>query len=116
LWWEADATKAVEEAINGAKIVNLVTKYGIPDKTFVIERHKNGDKKRKPGPAPILAREQKTTYMLGLLPCKDKVFLCHVMWLLQRQMLFIMRCTGTYVLLVLLVEDGVIVFSVVTHS
>jgi len=58
LWKEADATKAVAEAINGAKIVNLVAKYGIPDKTLrrMIERHKNGVEKRKPGPAPILGK------------------------------------------------------------
>jgi hypothetical protein len=77
----------------------------------MIERHKNGDKKRKPGPAPILGKGAEDDLYAWIVAMHN-----HVMWLLQRQMLFIMRCTGTYVLLVLLVEDGVIVFSVVTHS
>jgi hypothetical protein len=62
LWKEEDGRKAVEEALNGAKIVHLVSKYGIPDKTLrrMIQRHQNGEEKKKPGPQPIIGEEAET--------------------------------------------------------
>jgi hypothetical protein len=59
---QEDGRNAIEEALNGAKIVHLVSKYGIPDKTLMrmIQRHQNGEEKKKPGPQPIIGEEAET--------------------------------------------------------
>lgn len=102
-WRQEDADNAVKEALEGAKIVDLVVKYGIPDKTLrrKVQRHKQGDKDRRPRPEPVLdteAEDDLQAWVIGMqqqsLPVSRDMLIIKANEV-YRELYGSLRCLGT---------------------